>query len=153
MKAKTALEAYDMMVRLIGEAETNRRLGTKGRKVVAEARVKTAGKALKEARGTAKITAMVRETLTAAQAPRPAPGPGGAAPAARDGDDGLFAAMAAQTGRGSPFWQTPVATGAGAAPEPSKPLHQMDADEFRAHAQAGFTANAAARGFASPAWS
>lgn len=91
----------------------------------------------------------IREALTAANAPQPAPGTGNAP--AGTGEDGLLATMAA--GRQSPFWrdaQAPQETAS--APDPGRPLHQMDPDEFRAYAAGALTAHGRANGFGSPAW-
>lgn len=97
----------------------------------------------------ARVAAEVRETLTAGQAPQPAPGT--EAVPATGGDDGIFAAYA--TGRDAPFWRLPdAATAAASAPEPSKPLEQMDADEFRQHAADALGAYGRGAGFGSPVW-
>lgn len=91
----------------------------------------------------------IREALTAANAPRPAPGTGYAP--AGTGEDGLLATMAA--GRQSPFWRATAAVAdTVTAPEAARPLHQMDADEFRAHAADALAAHGRANGFGGPAW-
>ena len=131
----------------------DKHLGVKGRRVVREVEARASAKAMRKAVDEAAIRTAIVEALTAAAAPQAAPG-AGAAPQAGN-DDGLFDAMAAQSRRGSPFWQASAESTASAprsAAEPSKPLHQMDADELRAHAQAAFSAHTTARGFASPAW-
>ena len=53
----------------------------------------------------------------------------------------------------SPFWQSAdTAPMVATAPEAAKPLEQMDADEFRAHAADALGAYGRARGFGSQAW-
>jgi hypothetical protein len=132
----------------------DRKLGPEGRRIVREAEAKASRKASRKAVSEAAIRRRVDEALTAALAPAPQPGTGAAPSAAGDGDS-LFGAMARQSRRGSPFWQGPAATAApktGAPAADTAGLAAMDADEFRATAQAAFGDYAQARGFASPSW-
>jgi hypothetical protein len=118
---------------------------------VPEVRVKAgkkAGKAAKRARETAKLSRLITESLTAAQAPQPSPGTG-AAPVPAAPENEAFAAIGA--GQASPFWRMPNSQPVH-APEAARPLHEMDADEFRAHAARTFTAHSRSQGFGSPSW-
>lgn len=157
-------------------AEAQRLLGPAGRQAVAEARrqagiteteaiarvsrntgtaraVKEARKAAKRAARESAIRRQITESLTAAQAPQPAPGTG-LAPAAmtRDELDAEYLAAGA-TGMRSPFWHgTAVVADSVTAPEAAKPLHSMSTDEFRDYAADALTAHGRASGFGSPAW-
>jgi hypothetical protein len=131
-------------------------VGPDAARVVAEAEQRLAAKRAKVAKRAvreAAIAAAVRETLTAAQAPKPSPGAGAApAPAAPDGA-GLLDTLAA--GRESPFWQ-PAAPSSGPADgapaEPADGLHTLGPDELRDYAKGVLAADARARGFGSPIW-
>lgn len=116
----------------------------------ASAALKAHKKAVKRARESTEISRMVLESLTAAQAPQPAPG-ASLAPAAMTPDDLVaeyFATAATETR--APFWRATAAVDNANVPEPAKPLHQMDADEFRAYAADALTAYGNASGFGSP---
>jgi|SRR5450756_1686478 len=165
--ARRVLAARDQLLeglrwstgRDVTPAEAMGLLGANGRRVVAEAEriagaerkvaKRAAKKVAEESVLRARVNARITEVLSAAQAPAPPPGTG-AAPA--PGDDGsLFAAYAA--GRDSPYWQLPGAAASGVqAPEPAKPLCDMDADEFRAFASGALDAYGRASGFGSPVW-
>ncbi|HTR94663.1 MAG TPA: hypothetical protein VMI73_23270 [Trebonia sp.] len=104
-------------------------------------------KAAKRARESAEISRRVLESLTAGQAPQAAPGSGAAPGSAPQNED--FSAIGAR--QASPFWRLP-GTEPVSAPEPEKPLHQMDIDELRAHSAKMFDAHGRSQGFRSPSW-
>lgn len=165
LTARQAVEAKSLLIEMLyrknprrgraaAVAEANRLLGERGRQAVEEAERKLARKAKRKAVRKAVDEALlrreIRETLTAAQAAAPPPGTG-LAMVTDDADHGLMGAVAG-TMR-SPFWNFPVVPPAdAAAPEPPKPLHQMDTDEFRSHADGALVAYSRAHGFGSPVW-
>ena len=112
--------------------------------------------------------AVIAETLTAAQAPKPAPAaaaaPGSRTPAsdtpAHELDADQLAAATAQAFTGkSPFWDGQVRESSASAPvtesasgAPDTPLHLLDSDTLAAHATAAFSAYGRAQAFGSPGW-
>jgi hypothetical protein len=160
--AKRLLAARDQLLeglrwssgRTVTAAEAMTLLGSKGRRVVAEAeRVagaerkamkRAAKKVAEESILRARVNARITEALTAAQAPAPPPGTG----QAPEADAG---ALFGGTGLESPFWQ-PTGTTAVSVPEPAKELCDMSPDELRAHAAGTLGAFGRAAGFRSPVW-
>ena len=151
---------------VVTSAEAMTMLGPMGKRVIAEAgridevQRKAAKKVAKRAaRESLRLAAsrQILESLTAAQAPAAqAPvAPAAAAPAPQAGGGGLLEMGA---GMKSPFWRSPGAVAEGAvaetatAPEPAKPLHEMNVAEFRTHASAAFGDYGRAAGHASPIW-
>lgn len=117
------------------------------------------------------IKRAVREALTAAGAPKPAPGTGQApvqparrpaapakAPQEMNIDELTAATGAVGAGRVSPFWRgagesAPAPAVAETAPaRPGKALHQMSSEELEAHFGAAFGTAAEAAGMGSPLW-
>jgi hypothetical protein len=155
--AETA-PARPAAARVTGTPAKAPRLGKRSKKIAKEAARILAARA-------------VRETLTAAASPKPAPGAAaaqaperrpagrqsaGKAPHEMSGDE-LAAATVAGVGGESPFWRSAAETAPpGAVTEtsssPPKPLHQMSGDELHAYARDRFTARGRAAGFASPTW-
>lgn len=102
------------------------------------------------ARGIGGPSHAIAESLTAAQAPQPQPGTGYGPPAS--GSSSVPEELAAMgDGMKSPFWHATVPAGA-EVPEAAVPLHQMSADEFRAHAALSLDAYGRASGYGGPLW-
>jgi hypothetical protein len=119
---------------------------------ITESQVKAAVK--KRLKETAKVGRQpIRETMTAAQAPQPGPDTGLAPEAMTTDELAAQYLTAGATGMQTPFWRTAgTAADSAKAPEPAKPLHQMDADELRAYSAGALTTYGRANGFSSPAW-
>ena len=148
--ARTAEEVVRIFERLTaqcGPEVAESWIGAKGYPRAADAARKARKKAKRTAE-TARIGRQITETLAASQAPQPAR-EAGAAPVSGSPGNEDFAAMGA--GLESPFWRQP-GSGSAVAPEAAKPLHEMDAEEFRAYAGGALGAYGQAAGLGSPVW-
>lgn len=153
--AKTADEIFRVFRRLSaasGPEVAERWLEAKGYPEAAASARKARKKAVKTAQEAAEVRAITEVYLRSQAAARITEAQSaGQAPAATEVSEGVLAIGA---GMRSPFWRSPAVTEAAnaAAPEPSKPLHEMDAEEFRAHSVGAFGAYGRAAGHSSPIW-